>query len=88
LPYYYYTIYVCIYAKLRDACEWDMWIGFLVCVGKTGRRRRFGYFVRGELETTDRGWGCTPQCIPTFTIFGAHVMGFYDTLGGHELAPI
>jgi hypothetical protein len=47
-----------------------------VCVGmgivvlgvrgeKTGRRRRFGYFGGGELETTDRGWGCTPQCITT-----------------------
>jgi hypothetical protein len=46
------------------------------CGVKTGRRRCFGYFGGGELKTTDLGsgdGGCTPQCISTFTVFGAGV---------------
>jgi hypothetical protein len=46
---------------------------------KIGRRRRFGYFGGGELETTDLGSGTggTPKCTPTVTVFGAYVLGFY-----------
>jgi hypothetical protein len=53
-----------------------------VCWVKIGRRRRFGYFGGrgrgggGEFQTTDPR-GCTPQCAPTFTAFGAQVLGFY-----------
>jgi hypothetical protein len=36
----------------------------------------------------DRGWGCTPQCTPTFTVFGAQVLGFLTADGEHELAPV
>jgi hypothetical protein len=56
----------------ENSGSWHVW-------GKTGRRRRFGYFFEGELETTDlrSGMGCTPQCIPACTVFGAQVLGFY-----------
>jgi hypothetical protein len=27
--------------------------------------------VSSKQPIWDRGWGCTPQCIPAFTIFGA-----------------
>jgi hypothetical protein len=56
--------------------------------GKIDKRRCFRYFGGGRLETPtwDRGWGCNPQCIPDFTVFGAHVLGFYYTFGGNELA--
>jgi hypothetical protein len=67
-----YVISVYIRCASRCMCwggnsgSWHEW-------DKTGRRRRFGYFGRGELETTDlgSGWGCIPQCIPTFTVFRA-----------------
>jgi hypothetical protein len=69
----YMFICVYIYAELRDAC---VGIGIVLlgtCGVKTARRRRFGYFGGGDLETTDlgSGMGCTPQSIPTFTVFGA-----------------
>jgi hypothetical protein len=38
---------------------------------KPARGGIFGYFGEGEIETTDLGSGCTPQCIPTVTVFGA-----------------
>jgi hypothetical protein len=81
---------VCIYAELRDACV-GMGIVVLSVSGvKTGMRRRFGYFGGGELETTDlaSGWGYTPQCVPTCTVFGAQNVGVLTAYGGHELAPI
>jgi hypothetical protein len=45
---------------------------------KTGRRRRFGYFGGGELETTDlgSGMGMHSSVYSHFTVFGAHVSGF------------
>jgi hypothetical protein len=53
----YMFIKACIYAKLCDACV-GMGIVVLGVSGiKTGRRRRFGYFGGGELETTDLGSG-------------------------------
>jgi hypothetical protein len=43
--------------------EWD----------KTGRRRHFGYFGGGELETTDlgSGIGVHSSVYSTLTVFGA-----------------
>ena len=81
---------MCIYAELRDAC-----VGMgIVVLGVSGIKPA-GEGVLGTLAGVsskqpiwDRGWGCTPQCIPAFTVFGAHVLGFYCTLGGHELAPV
>jgi hypothetical protein len=47
--------------------------------GKTGRRRRFGYFGGGELETTDLGSGIGVHFLvhPYLTVFGTLVLGFY-----------
>jgi hypothetical protein len=41
--------------------------------GKTDRRRCFGYFGRGELETTDlgSGIGVHSSVYPCLTVFGA-----------------
>jgi hypothetical protein len=46
--------------------SWRAW-------GKTGRRRRFGYFGGGELETTDLGseMGVHSLVYPHCTVFGA-----------------
>jgi hypothetical protein len=44
--------------------------------------------VSSKQPIRDQGWECTPQCIPTFMVFGAQVLGFYYAIGGHELAPI
>jgi hypothetical protein len=61
-------------------CEW----------GKTGRRRRFGYFGGGELETTDLESGMRVH----FSVH-SHLYGFRSTVvgvllmdGEHELAPV
>jgi hypothetical protein len=50
-------------------CEWD----------KTGRRRRFGYFGMGELETTDlgSGIGVRSSMYPYFDGFRSLGVGFY-----------
>jgi hypothetical protein len=52
---------VCIYTELRDACVGLGIVVLGVCGVKPGRRRRFGCFGGGELETTDlgSGMGCT-----------------------------
>jgi hypothetical protein len=61
-------------------CEWD----------KTGRRRRFGYFGGGELETTDLGLGIGvhSSVYPYFDGFQSLGVGVLLALGGHELAPV
>jgi hypothetical protein len=48
--------------ELRDACVGLGIVDLGVSGVKTGRKRRFGYFSGGELETTDlgSGLGCTP----------------------------
>jgi hypothetical protein len=58
--------------------------------GKTGRRRRFGYFGGGELKTTDLGSG-----MRVHSSVHSHLYGFQSTGvgvltadGGHELAPV
>jgi hypothetical protein len=64
---------VCICTELRDACV-GMGIVILGVHGvKTGRRRRFGYFGGGELETTDLGseMGVHSLVYPHCTVFGA-----------------
>jgi hypothetical protein len=55
---------------------------------KTGRRRRFGYFGRGELETTDLrlGIGVHSSVYPYFDGFWSLVVGVLLVLGGYELA--
>ncbi len=80
----------CIYAELRDACV-GMGIVVLGVSGiKTGRRRRFGYFGGGELETTDLGSGIGvhssvhPYCYG----FRSLGVGVLLALGGNELAPV
>jgi hypothetical protein len=57
---------------------------------KTGRRRRFGYFGGGELETTDlrSGMGVRSSVHPHFYGFWSICVGVLLTFGGHELAPI
>jgi hypothetical protein len=66
-----------------DSGSWRVW-------GKTGRRRRFGYFGGGELETTDlgSGMGMYPLVHPHFYGFWSTYVGVYNTLRGHELTPV
>jgi hypothetical protein len=51
------SIRACLYAELRDPCVGMGIVDLGVCGVKTGRRRRFGYFGGGELETTNLGSG-------------------------------
>jgi hypothetical protein len=54
----YIYVYVSVYIRRASRCMcWDGNSGSWRVWGKTGRRRRFGYFGRGELETTDLGSG-------------------------------
>jgi hypothetical protein len=57
---------------------------------KTGRRRRFGYFGWGELETTDLGSriGVHSSVHPSCDGFRSPGVGVLRALGGHELAPV
>jgi hypothetical protein len=63
--------------------SWRVW-------GKTGRRRRFGYFGGGELETTDLGSriGVRSLVYPYFDGFWSLGVGVLLADGGHELAPV
>ena len=57
--------------------------------GKTGRRRRFGYFGGGELETTDLESGMGVHSVHSrFYGFWSTGVGVLLTFGGHELAPV
>jgi hypothetical protein len=69
---------VCICVELRDACVGMRIVVLGVSGVKTGRRRRFGYFGGGELETTDlrSGMGMHSSPYSHFTVFGAQVSGF------------
>jgi hypothetical protein len=57
---------------------------------KTGRRRRFGYFGRGELETTDLGSeiGVHSSVYPYFDGFWSLGVGVLLALRGYGLAPV
>jgi hypothetical protein len=50
-------IYKRVYTLSFAIHVWDGNMVLGVCGVKTGRRRRFGYFCGGELETTDLGSG-------------------------------
>jgi hypothetical protein len=60
--------------------EWD----------KTSRRRRFGYFGGGELETNDlgSGIGMHSSVYPYFDDFRSLGVGVLLARGGYELAPV
>jgi hypothetical protein len=55
---------------------WGDWIAVLgVCVEKPAGEGLLGTLagVSSKQRIWDQGWGCTPQCIPDFTVFGAQV---------------
>jgi hypothetical protein len=86
----YMFICVYIYAELRDAC---VGIGIVLlgtCGVKTARRRRFGYFGGGDLETTDlgSGMGVHSSVYPHFYSFWSLGVGVLLALEGHELASV
>jgi hypothetical protein len=60
--------------------EWD----------KTDRRRRFGYFCGGELETTNlgSGIGMHSSVYPYFDGFRSLGVGVLLAHGGYELTPV
>jgi hypothetical protein len=66
-----------------NSCSWREW-------GKIARRRRFGYFGGGELETTDlgSGIGVHSSVYPYFDDFQSLGVGVLLADGGHELAPV
>jgi hypothetical protein len=67
----------------RDSGSWREW-------GKTGRRRRYGYFGGGELETTDlgSGIGVHSSVYPHFYGFRSTGVGVLTADGRHELDPV
>jgi hypothetical protein len=69
---------------------WDESSGSWRVWGKTGRRRRFGYFGGGELETTDlgSGIGVHSSVYPYCDVFWSPGVGILLADGGHELAPV
>jgi hypothetical protein len=66
-----------------DSGSWRVW-------GKTGRRRHFGYFGRGEVETTDLGSGMRVHSSVHSRLysFRSTGVGLLLTFGGHELALV
>jgi hypothetical protein len=58
--------------------------------GKTGRRRHFGYFGGGEIETTNlgSGIGVHSSVYPYFDGFWSLGVGVLLADGGYELAPV
>jgi hypothetical protein len=78
------TIYVYIsVCWVGNSGSWRAW-------GKTGRRRRFGYFGGGELETTDLGLGTGVHSSVYHYCDGFRSLGVVVllALGGYELAPV
>jgi hypothetical protein len=78
--YFYYPVLDCpttpIYvynAELRVACVGMGIVVFGVCGIKPAGEGDLGTLagVSSRQPIWDRGLGCTPQCIPTFTDFGA-----------------
>jgi hypothetical protein len=80
----------CIYTELRDACVGMGIVVLGVCGVKTGRRRHFGYFGGGELETIDlgSGIGVHASVYPSCYGFRSLGVGVLLALGGDELAPV
>jgi hypothetical protein len=91
LSYYYICLYKCVYALSFTMHVFGMGIEVLgLCGVKTGRRRRFGYFGGGELETTDlgSGTGVHSSVYPYFDGFWSLGVGVLLADGGHELVPV
>jgi hypothetical protein len=66
----------------RNSGSWREW-------DKIGRRRCFGYFGRGELETTDLGSRIGMHSgYPYFDGFRSLGVGVLLVHGGYELAPV
>jgi hypothetical protein len=67
----------------ENSGSWREWV-------KTCRRRRFGYFGGGELETTDlgSGTGVHSSVYLYFDDFQSLGVGVLLALGGYELAPV
>jgi hypothetical protein len=67
----------------ENSGSWREW-------GKTGRRRRFGYFGGGELETTDLRSGMRVHSSVHSHLYGFRSTGVWVLTadGGHELAPV
>jgi hypothetical protein len=84
-------LYKCVYALSFAMHVFGMGTVVLGVSGvKTGRRRRFGYFGGGELETTDlgSGTGVHSSVYPYFDSFWSLGVGVLLAVGGHELAPV
>jgi hypothetical protein len=66
-----------------DSGSWREW-------DKTGRRRHFGCFGGGELETTDLGSGMGVHSLVYPLFYGFQSLGVEVllALGGHELALV
>jgi hypothetical protein len=66
-----------------ESGSWRVW-------GKTGRRRRFGYFGGGELETTNLGSGTGVHSSVYSYSYGFRSLGVgvLLALGGYELALV
>jgi hypothetical protein len=77
------TIYVYKHVYTLNSRSWREW-------DKTGRRRHFGYFGGGELETTDVGSGNAvhSSVYPYFDGFRGLGVGVLLVLGGYEYAPV
>jgi hypothetical protein len=77
------TIYVYKHVYTLNSRSWREW-------DKTSRRRRFGYFGGGELETTDvgSGNGVHSSVYPYFDGFRGLGVGVLLVLGGYEYAPV
>jgi hypothetical protein len=91
LTHYYICEYKRVYALSFAMHVFGMGIMVLGVSGvKTGGRRRFGYFGRGELETTDlgSGIGMHSSVYPYFDGFWSLGVGVLLVDGGHELAPV
>jgi hypothetical protein len=69
----YMFIRACIYAELRDACVGMGIVVLGVCGVKTAGEGVLGTLagVSSKQPIWDRGQGCTPQCTPIVTVFGA-----------------
>jgi hypothetical protein len=87
----YIYVYVSVYIRRASRCmcwdgdsvSWRVWV-------KSGRRRRFGYFGGGELETTDLGSGIAVHSSvhPSCYGFRSLGVGVLCAHGGYGLAPV
>jgi hypothetical protein len=87
----YIYVYVSVYIRRASRCMcWDGNSGSWRVWGKTGRRRHFGYFGGGELETTDlgSGTGVHSSVYPYCYSFRSLGVGVLLALGGYELAQV